>query len=148
MNTSVIETSRLTLCDSITKWFGQTFVDSCISWAKSASWRASETFTVLQGTKIHEKGNWKISEFLFLCEVRLREHPLLEHWNCHKKIDRFLSNLISDDFPISNRDFKAFHSLIASGFRIFESLDGSIGTSRVPIWIFPKRKDLILYNST
>ena len=68
--------------------------------------------------------------------------------NFHKKIDRFLSNLISDDFPISNRDFKAFHSLIASGFRIFESLDGSIGTSRVPIWIFPKRKDLILYNST
>ena len=45
----------------------------------------SESFTVLQGTKIHEKGNWKISEFLFLCEVRLREHPLLEHWNCHKK---------------------------------------------------------------
>ena len=108
----------------------------------------SESFTVLQGIKIHEKGNWKISEFLFLCEVRLREHPLLEHWNCHKKIDRFLSNLISDDFPITNRDFKAFHSLIASGFRIFESLDGCIGTSRVPIWIFPKRKDLILYNST
>ena len=39
----------------------------------------SEGFIVLQGTKIHEKGNWKISEFLFLCEVRLREHPLLEH---------------------------------------------------------------------
>ena len=39
----------------------------------------SESFTVLQGIKIHEKGNWKISEFLFLCEVRPREHPLLEH---------------------------------------------------------------------
>ena len=159
MNTSVIETSRLTLCDSITKWFGQTFVDSWISWQNrhhegrigefynstgnknsrkkkmenfwililvwikycilvailwsdifihdlisqiehfcywnssakfvrqyykmiwaNFCWQlyimgkidimksVSESFTVLQGTKIHEKGNWKISEFLFSCE--------------------------------------------------------------------------------
>ena len=149
MNSSVIETSRLTLCDSITKWFGQTFVDSCISWAKSTSWRAYRR--VLQFYREQKFTKKEIGKFLnFYSCVKCGQESILS-WNTEiviKKIDRFLSNLISDDFPISNRDFKAFHSLIASGFRIFESLDGSIGTSRVPIWIFPKRKDLILYNST
>ena len=49
----------------------------------------SESFTVLQGTKIHEKGNWKISEFLFLCEVR--QESILS-WNTEIVIKKLIAS--------------------------------------------------------